>query len=132
MGTAAVESDGTIRQLDGRAEPEAVVTEADVQDAAKLARMVQALQRDVAALKRAWAPRVMYFRDVAVTATTTTVIRLTHGFGGRVNWSVVRWDASSAGVEVRIDEDSGTDADTLCLTSGAAGTVTIRVEEAGA
>lgn len=130
MSTAIV-NDGRVRQLDARADTPVVVTAADVTDAEKLSRMLQQALRDVEDMKRRWNPRVVYFQDLAVTATTTTVIRLEHGFGGRVNWEVSRWDASVAGTGVRIEEHADTDNGALCLVSGAAGTVTIRVEEAG-
>lgn len=129
--SAAYTDGSTVTQLDGKAAPDLVVTAEDVKDSEKLARMLQGALKDLAELKRRWNPRVMYFRDLAVTATTTTIIRLEHGFGGRVNWEIVRWDANVAATAPRIDEDSSTDANALCLVSGVAGTVTIRVEAAG-
>lgn len=131
MPAAIVQSDGLVRQLDTRAGEPIVVTSEDVKDPEKLARLLQQALRENAELRRRYAPRVLYFRDQAVTATTTTPIRLTHNFNGKVNWSVVRWGGSAAGSSYGLDEHADTDANTLVLVSGVAGTATIRVEEAG-
>lgn len=131
MSAAIVESTGVIRQLDTRAGEQIVVTSEDVKDAEKLARMLQQALRENAELRRRYTPRELYFRDQPVTATTTTKIRLTHNFGGKVNWAVVRWDGSAAGSSYGIDEHADTDANVLVLVSSVAGTATIRVWEAG-
>lgn len=131
MSAAIIESSGTVRPLDARAGEQINVTADDVKDPDKLARLLQQALRENAEMRRRWAPRELYFRDQAVTATTTTKIRLTHGFGGKVNWTVVRWDGSAAGSSYGIDEHSDTDANTLVIVSSVAGTATIRVWEAG-
>ncbi len=131
MSAAIVESDGSIRQLDARAGEPINVTSDDVKDAEKLARLLQQSLRENAELRRRWAPREIYFRDQAVTSTTTTKIRLTHNFNGKVNWKVVRWDGSAAGSSYGIDEHAETDANTLVIVSSVAGTATIHVWEAG-
>ena len=131
MSAAIVENDGSVRQLDTRAGEQINVTSEDVKDVEKLARLLQQALRENAELRRRWAPRELYFRDQAVTATTTTKIRLTHNFGGKVNWTVARWDGSAAGASYGIDEHADTDANTLVLVSSVAGTATIRVWEAG-
>jgi hypothetical protein len=131
MPSAIVQSDGLVRQLDARAGEPIVVTSEDVKDVEKLARMLQDTRRELAELRRRWAPRELYFRDQAVTATNTTKIRLTHNFNGKVNWAVVRWDGSAAGSSYGIDEHADTDANTLVVVSSVAGTATIRVWEAG-
>lgn len=131
MSAAYFDSDGNVVQLDGRAEADESVTPEDVKDAEKLARMVATLRKDVAELKRRWHPRRTYFRDQAVTASTTTKIRLEHGFGGRVNFWPCDWKPTVAGTEPRIEKHDDTDDNTLVVTSNAAGTVTILVEQAG-
>lgn len=131
MSAAWIDEDGNVKQLDSKAVPPETLTASDVGDLERLARTINAVREELAEIKRRWSPRVTYFRDQAVTATTTTVIRLEHGFGGRVNWEVAHWAPSVAGTEVRLGQHAETDADTLCLASGAAGTVTVRVEEAG-
>ena len=131
MPAAIVQNDGVIRQLDTRAGEPIVVTSDDVKDVEKLARLLQQALRENAEIRRRWAPRELFFRDQAVTATNTTKIRLTHNFNGKVNWAVVRWDGSAAGSSYGIDEHADTDANTLVLVSSVAGTATIRVEEAG-
>ena len=119
--------------LDGRAPSNIVVTSKDVQDPERLARMVQELAREVVHLKRTWTPSRMYFRDRTVTATNTTKILFHHGFGGRVNWWVARWDSlpAAAGAPYGLDEHADSDANTLVLVSSVAGVVTICVEAAG-
>lgn len=131
MPAAIVHNDGVIRQLDTRAGEPIVVTSDDVKDMEKLARLLQQALRENAEIRRRWAPRELFFRDQAVTATTTTKIRLTHNFNGKVNWAVVRWDGSAAGSSFGIDEHADTDANTLVLVSSVAGTATVRVWEAG-
>jgi hypothetical protein len=130
MGAAYVDSDGNVVQLDSGGGPPEVVRPEDVADDTKLARMVERILKSIAQLERRWDPEKRWFRDVTVDATGTTKYRLEHGLGGRVNWYVAHWDGA-AGVEVRVDQHADTDSDTLVLVSGAAGTVTILVEEAG-
>lgn len=129
MSAAIVENTGTVRQLDARAGEQINVTSADVKDAEKLARLLQQALRENAELRRRWAPRELYFRDQALPASGS--VRLTHNFRGLVNWAVVRWSPTAAGAMPVLAQTNGTDADALVLTSGAAGTATIRVWEAG-
>lgn len=131
VSAAIIERSGEVRQLDTRAGEQINVTSEDVKDPEKLARLLQQALRENAENRRRWAPRELYFRDQAVTATTATKIRLSHGFDGKVNWTVVRWDGSAAGSSYGIDEHADTDANTLVLVSSVAGTATIRVWEAG-
>jgi hypothetical protein len=127
--SAIVGTSGTPRQLDKRAEPDAAPTEADVQDTNKLVRLLFGILKDVAALKRKWAPNYIDFEDLDVDATGATLYRLTHKFGGRVRFWAVDWTGASAGPA--LTRDALTDANTLILVSSVAGTVTIRVQEAG-
>ena len=119
----------TSRQLDGKPQPDEQVTEADVTDAPKLARLLTRLLAEIAKLKRPHNPRRLVFTDVVVDSTGTTPFRFTHKFGGSVNWWVVGWQGS--GGHYNLDEDLSTDKDTLVLVSYSTGTVAICVEERG-
>lgn len=128
--SAKVFTDGKIVQLDGRAEPDEVVTEQDVQDAPKLSKLLIRILREVAALRRLWSVRKQHldFHDVVLDATGTTLYRFPHRFNGLALGYVVRWSGAAA-PNIRVD--ATTDSNTLVLTSTSAGTATIRVEEAG-
>ena len=130
MSAADIESDGTVKQLDARAQPETVVTAEDVQDAERLARMVQVIVAHVRALERPWAPRRIAFKDVTC-GTSGATITLHHGFGSAVRWWVVDWQISGASGAPILQRYTGTDENTLVLWSDKAGVATIRVEEAG-
>lgn len=129
MSHAIVQANNTVRQLDRQAEPDEQVTEYEVKDASRLARVVMRLLRDVAALRRSWSPKVVDHRDRVVDGTGTTVYRFPHGFGGRVNWWPVDWVSAAAGP--RLVRDPSSDNETLALVSYTAGTLTLRIEEAG-
>ena len=125
--SANVEADGTIRQLDGRAEPDAIITEQDVQDPAKLARLLQWVVRELVLLRRRFRPRRKDFKDRVLDATGTTKHALEHGFGTTdVRVWVVGWSGAAA---PNIEAHSDSDAKTLYVVSKSAGTATIRVEE---
>jgi hypothetical protein len=124
--SAIVESTGVVRRLDTRAGEQINVTADDVRDAPKLARLLQGAVRELAAQRRRWAPRELYFRGQTVDATGTTKYRLTHNFGGLVNYAPVYADDYP---QLKVHAD--TDENTLVLVSGTACTVTIRVWEAG-
>jgi hypothetical protein len=130
LSAAKVSESGVVTSLDGRAEPDEVITENDVQDAAKLARALSAMSKAIAALKRAWAPRTIDFEDVLV-ATSGAAVHLAHGFG-RVRWWVIDWVPTSPGTVAPIlFKSDATTEQTLVLLSYVDGTATIRVEEAG-
>lgn len=126
--SAVVDVDGRVRQLDKSAEPAEQFTPDLATDKRRLSEVVMRLLRDIATLKRRWWPEYMDFRDRAVDATGTTFYRLRHGFGGRVNFWVVRWVGVAA---PNLVYDATSDNDTLVLTSTSEGTATIRVEAAG-
>lgn len=128
MSTTIITPDGKVKQLDRRPGATQQLTVADVQDPEKLARELNALRSDAAERKRTWSPRIYYFRDVVVDATGTTIYRLRHKFGGRVNFEVASWTGVAAPA---LSLDASTDGNTLALVSKSAGTVTVRVEEAG-
>ena len=127
--SAIIPLNGKVRQLDRRAEPDELVTEDQARDPKRVARLLAQLLRDVASLKRRFWARHIDFEDRTVDATGTTPYRFPHGFNGRVRWSVVDWVSASDGP--RMARDTTSDANTLVLVSYEAGTVTIRVEEAG-
>ncbi len=56
MSTAIINPDGAVRQLDGKRSPDEVVTEKDVQEPAKLARLLGTSLQNVATL-RSWVMR---------------------------------------------------------------------------
>ncbi len=128
--TARLTRSDEVVQLDRPAEPPENVTEEDVQDAGKVARLLMRLLRDVTGLKRRFWPRAIDFEDRDVDDTGTTKYRFTHNFGGRVRWWVV--DAvDTSGGPAYLARHADTDNDTLVLVSFALSRVTIRVEEAG-
>ncbi len=125
MSAVVVERSGDTRGLDGRVgEPVTVVPE-DVADAARLARMIQDMRRELAELRRRWQFRPRFIKDVAVDDTGTTPYTFRHGLAGPVFWWPVKWVPTVAGTEVRLSQDPATDENTLVLVSGAEGTVSI-------
>jgi hypothetical protein len=118
-----------LRQLDRKAEPAQQVTEDEVQDPSRLVRLLMSILREVATLKRRWAPRRMDFEDRYVDDTGAATFRFEHRFGGRVRWWAVDWMSDDGGVD--LVRDGATDPNTLVLRSYCTGTITLRVEEAG-
>ncbi len=90
MSVARIESDSRVRQLDGKAEPDEVVTEEDAKEPSKVSRLLARLLKEVAALKRRHVTQRLDFEDVPVGGGGA-VTQLAHHFGGRVRWSVVGW-----------------------------------------
>jgi hypothetical protein len=127
--SASVYRDGKVVQLDRPAMPDEVVTESDVQEPPKLARLLGRLLRDVAGLLRRWEPKRIDFEDIACVAGET--IRLEHGLGGRVRWWQVEWTGTGVGTFGGFEQTSATDNDTLVLLVVDNGTATVRVELAG-
>jgi hypothetical protein len=119
----------TGRQLDSKAQPDEQVSESDVQDPSKLARLLTRILSLLAGLLRSHKPRRTLFVNMTVDATGTTVYRLPHKFGGAVTWTVAGWRDGATGWG--LVEESSTDKDTLCLVSFVAGNVDILVEERG-
>lgn len=126
---ARITSAGRVYQLDRDAEPDEIITEEDAKDAAKLARLLVRVLRDLADIKRRFFPRRIDFEDRAVTSGD--VLRLTHGFSGRVRWWVTDWRPTTPGDVPLFERAAGTDADTLAIAVGNSGTATLRVESAG-
>jgi hypothetical protein len=126
--SAKVDKAGNVQQLDARPGPDENVTESTVKEPKELARFLIRLFRDVALLKRRWRPRWIDYEDLALDATGTTKVRLTHNFGGRVRFWIVDWDGVSSPAPAR---HSDTDDNALVLVSYVAGTATVRVEESG-
>ncbi len=128
MASSLINSVGKVTQLDGRAGPPEVVTEADVQEPAKLARAVQSLLLRVATLERTRVPQRIDFEDIAVS-TAGAQVSLAHGMNGRVRWWIVGWRSSGTAAPIlRESPTTITTANTLYLQSYVAGTATIRVE----
>lgn len=101
-----------------------------MQEPAKLARLLCRILKDVAALRRRWAPRSVDFEDVVVGSTPTTH-SFEHNFGGRVRWWVVGWTSLTSTAPILLESGTAITSKTLVLLSYAAGTMTLRVEEAG-
>lgn len=129
MSSARIDSASKVYPLDSPAAPDEVVTEKDVQEPPKLSRMLLRLLKDVASLKRLWTPSRIDFEDQAVS-TAGAVVTLNHGFGGRVRWWIVDWQATGTAAPV-LKRTTATTNDALVLASYVAGTATIRVEAAG-
>lgn len=119
---------GNVRQLDRATAPEEQITPEDVTDSARLVRIVMRILKDLAAVKRRWAPHHLDFEDQVFDATGTKKFRLEHRLGGRVRYWIVDWSGSAA---PNLRKDTSTDGQTLVLTSTVAGTATVRVELSG-
>jgi hypothetical protein len=125
---ARIDSAGNIYQLDRQAEPDERVTEEDVKDADKLARLLMRVLKDLASIKRRFFPRRVDFEDTAVDGSGVTKYRFPHGLNARVRW----WPVDVTGSSVAaLRRHADTDLNTLVLLSDSACTVTIRVEAAG-
>lgn len=137
--SANVDSGGIVRQLDRRPEPDETITEEKVKDSRSLARFLLRLFRDVARLKRRWAPRHLDFEDVAVDDSGTNTYRFAHNFGGRVRfWPVdvtsltpVSFGLGTAALPPVLVQHSDSDENTLVLVSYVEAVLSLRVEEAG-
>jgi hypothetical protein len=126
---ARIDRAGNVYQLDRPAGPDETVSEEDVQDPGKLARLLVRILKDVAAIKRRFFPRRLDFEDRAVTAGDS--LRLPHSFNARVRWWVVDWLPDSTGDAGTFEVDAASsDLFTLVLTAHNTGTATIRVEVA--
>lgn len=130
MSAARVTSAGKVYPLDGRTEPDEVVTAEDAQDSSKVARLLCRLLKEIATLKRQWAPRRIDFEGVVCGTIGQSTAVLQHGFGSAVRWWVVGWTGAT-GVAALVELASGTTSTTIQFQSYTAGTATIRVEEAG-
>lgn len=127
--SAVVPYRGKARRLDPVASAVDQVTEEQVGDASRTARLLTTLLRAVAELSGRWAPQVIDFEGYPVDGTGTTVYRFTHKLGSNVRWYVVDWSGAAAGPG--LVRHSSSDSNTLSLVSYAAGVVTIRVEVSG-
>jgi hypothetical protein len=128
--SARIDSTGKVTPLGGRAEPTEVFKSADVEDPQTLADALTTLRDQVKVLERRFAVEFIDFEDIALLAYAD--VRLSHGFGGRVRWSVLDWISSVGALPPVLERNaSATTSDVLVLTSSVAGTATIRVERAG-
>lgn len=127
--SAIFPKNGKMRQLDRRPEPDEPVTDKDVQDPKYLARLLFRMLQELARLKRRWWPKHFDYEEQEVDATGTTKHRFVHGLNQRVRWWPVEWKDATGGPQLVQHVD--TDDHTLVLVSYTAGTLTLRVEEAG-
>lgn len=93
MSAARIDTAGRVTVLDGRAEPDETVTEQDVQDAPKLAKLLARLLQNVASLRRTFSPRRIAYEVAAGSAGALT--QLAHNFVGRVRWHVSGWQTTA-------------------------------------
>lgn len=126
--SANIDPRGRVTRLESRALAEPNLTERDVVDAPKLVRLFAILIRELAALKRRWAPPRIDFEDVVVGSAGERY-RFPHGLNGRVRWMVVDWEGG--GSLYNLARSADTDANTLVLESYMSGTMTLRIERAG-
>jgi len=126
--SAVIPPVGKMRVLDRPLPANEQVTPDDAKDPNRLSRAFTSLMHDVAALKRRWSPQRIDFEDVVVDATGTKLFSFEHKFNGRVRWWAVDWSGSAAPALLK---HASTTNSTLVLVSKTAGTVTVRVEEAG-
>ncbi len=131
--SANVEADGTVKQLDRRPGPDENISDEEVRDNSLLGKILLRIFRDVATLKRRWAPRRVDFRGIVSTGTAASpqTVRLAHGMGGPVVWWPVRVAGLGAGSLKFIEELASSTENTLDLSVMFEATLTIRVEEAG-
>jgi hypothetical protein len=123
--SATIDRVNRVQQLDGKSEPRAIVTDADVQRPAILARLLRALLDSVAALERKSALRRVTYPPRVLLADGTTKYRFPHGLGVIPDILIVRWDGAAApNLKVHADSNGAT----LVVTSLSAGTATLRLE----
>lgn len=125
--------DGSQRTLDSRVQPDEVVTPEDAENKTLLSRLLTRILAEIATLKRSWTPRVITFRDIVSTGSSSVpyTARLPHNFGALVEFEVV--DVTDPGV-VSIPylcRTSASDLNTLVLDIYYPSTLAIRVTEAG-
>jgi hypothetical protein len=125
--------DRTVRQLDRRAEPDEQVTEEQVKDPPRLARMLMSILRDIATLKRRWTPRSITFRDIVSTGSSGSpqIFRLTHNFGGAVEYEVVDIALPGTVAVPLVSRAVSSDQNTLVVQVYYEATLAIRVTEGG-
>jgi hypothetical protein len=129
-----------IRQLDSKKQPDEVVKPVDVEDSTKLAQLLQRVLRRQTEIERKWMPRHIDFEDKVCTGSDVApeAIRLTHMFNGPVRWWVVAYKSGGTVALPYIQEavDANaiplSDLNTLVLSVYFEGTITVRVQEAGA
>lgn len=128
MSASRIDSAGKVTRLDGKADPEEVVTEADVKDPAKLAKMLARVLATVAGLRRSFVAKRVDFEELTVLSAGNTV-SVQHNFNGNVRWWVI--DGTTFVFAKR--NTTLTTATTLALdVSGSVnGTFSLRVEHVG-
>lgn len=131
-GSARIDTTtGKVTPLDGRAEADEVVTEDDVQEPAKLARLLCRILKTLAELRRRFAPRRIDFHDVTTPGSGGT-ISLQHNFGGRVVWWIIDYQIITTVTAPILQRSVASSTDnTLVLLTHTTGLASIRIEEAG-
>jgi hypothetical protein len=137
--SAVIDRNGTVRQLDRRAEPDEQVTPDQVANIGRMARLLMRMLKDLALLKRRFFPKRIDHQDRDVDDSGTVKHRFAHNMGGRVRWWVtdvtsltpVTIGLSTVYIPPALVQHSDTDDNTLVLVSYVASTLTLRIEEAG-
>lgn len=129
VGAAKVTATGKVVQLNAKAEPDSIVTEADAQSPRLLAKLLTGILAELARLRRRYAPRHIDFEDLAIASGGKT-LSLHHGFNGRVRWWLVDVEITGSSAAPIVQKWSPlTDADHLGLWTDSNHRVSIRVEE---
>ncbi len=126
--SANVPAQGAARQLDRTVEPEAQITTQEIANPERVVRLFARLLGDVAQLKRLWRARRLDYEGRTVLGDGTTRYRFEHLIGGSIRFWIVDWDGDDP---PNLRRHASSDSSTLVLTSTSAGTMTLRIEEAG-
>jgi len=116
--SAVFPSAGKVRQLDKPTQPDEVVRPEQMGDPTIVARLFGRILQRLASLERRFFPQVLYFEDITVDGTGTTIYSLEHKFGSRVRFSVVDWNGAAA---FNLRKDATSTNKVLVLTSTSAG-----------
>lgn len=130
MSVGKVLSDLSIQRLDTPREPDALITEEDVQNPRKMALLLTRIVKEIAEVKRRFVAKRIDYEDVTVTNAGLSYA-FQHSMKGRVRWWPVGWQSASADACVLVEDTARTDDNTLYLKSYGDGVVTLRVESAG-
>lgn len=121
-------------QLDGKKQPDEVITPSDAADVTKLAKLLTRILGNIALLARSFRPDAVTFRDIAVSGTTgaPTVFQLAHKLGGRVEWWMTRITpqagGSIAGTATPLLVETFNDGQTLTLRASFTASIDVRVQ----
>lgn len=110
--TARIASDGAVLRIDSRRTPDESVTAKDVEDSETLAQILGRILREQAAMRQTFVPRRIDYEGVTLSSSAS--VRLEHGLGGRVTYSVVGLE-DGGGVMPVLAQADGSDDGSLVL-----------------